>query len=401
MRTSIVSSSLSQADASAPIAAPLRLRHIDSLRAVAAGTVMWTHFAESLQPVSAAGPAFLSFLVTLPPFMNLGRVGVVIFFAISGFVICRSFGGPREGGTRRFLIRRFCRLYPAFWASMLGAVVVWWLQHKGLTWPLVLSTVTMIPNLLGQPFMLGVYWTLEIELVFYALCLALYRLGWLDRRGVLGGCALVFAVTPRTVRRLGKYLGVPLTLPGEGDTWMISLAVMCWGALFRLVYDETGGFRRRGTLTHAGTWVLVLFTLALVDLHDPNFKRLLWNGAGASLRLDQMGSFVAMAVFLLWVACLRVDNRPLTFLGVISYSLYLSHPLVMQVVRPVIVATEEHGWPAPPLWAGMAVCAALTVAVSAVTYSWIEQPAIALGKRWVGRWEKKPSVGTGGTTTAA
>ena len=66
----------------------------------------------------------LGFLRRCRRSIDVGRLGVIIFFAISGFVICRSFGGPREGAGKRFVIRRLCRLYPAYWVSMLGGILV-------------------------------------------------------------------------------------------------------------------------------------------------------------------------------------------------------------------------------------------------------------------------------------
>ncbi len=134
--------------------------------------------------------------------------------------------------------------------------------------------------------------------------------------------------------------------------------------------------------TRRGPWLLALLTLALIDLHDPHLKRVLWEGPLAPW-LVEMGSVVGIVTFTVWVACLRVDNRPLSFLGVISYSLYLFHPVVLYLVLPVIAHAEGRGMPPPPLWAAMAVCTALTVVLSTATYRWVEQPAIALGKRWV------------------
>ena len=184
-----------------PSAAPMRLRQVDTLRAIAAGMVMWTHFAEMLQPVTARGPAFL---YTFPAFLNLGGIGVMIFFAISGFVICRSLDGPRREGARRFLIQRSCRLYPVFWVSMLGGALVWRLQHRRLTWALVAATATMFPSGLGQPYLMRVYWTLEIELAFYVVCLGLFLAGWMERQAGLGGLAIALGAVPRALYSYSK-----------------------------------------------------------------------------------------------------------------------------------------------------------------------------------------------------
>ena len=365
-------------------ATPLRLRHVDSLRAVAALLVIWTHFAETLQRVSTDAAPGLGFLFTLPSAMNFGRLGVMIFFAISGFVICRSFNGPRAGGARRFLIRRACRLYPAFWASMVGGAFAWWLLGKTLTLPLLAANATMLPALFGQPDLIGVYWTLEVELLFYALCLGLYLLDGLDSLRVLGGLSVAAALLPRVVHKAVLPFGHHYHLPDIATSWCISLAVMFWGAAFRLVYDATGGFRHR-PFARWDAWFVVLLVPVVADLFDPDFKHLLAAGRFDTL-LREAGFVLAMGVFAAWIAAGRIDFQPLTFLGVISYSLYLFHPLVMYGVLRGAEAAQRGGWLAPgPLWAAMAVSGALTVGLCALTYRWVEQPAIALGKRWVNR----------------
>src|SRR5438045_9287952 len=60
-------------------------------------------------------------------YFEFGITGVVLFFAISGFVIYGTLRGPRAGTGRRFVISRFFRLFPAYWVSVLaGLVFFWW-----------------------------------------------------------------------------------------------------------------------------------------------------------------------------------------------------------------------------------------------------------------------------------
>lgn len=362
---------------------PLRIRHVDSLRAVAAGLVVWFHLAQTLGPVAGKDPALLDFLQALPPAMNLGRLGVMIFFAISGFVICRSFGGPREGGGRRFLIKRFCRLYPAFWVSMLGGIWACWLTAEVPTLPALAANATMAPGWLGQPRVLGVYWTLEIELLFYGACLGLYWAHCLERRAVLAGCAVLLAGLPRLVKMAGHTVGMHLSLDAGKCTLTLALAVMFWGAFFRLVYDETGGFRRAGTLTQAGPWLLALLTLAMIDVPDPNVKWILL-GLRTGPWPSHLTVVYALVIFTVWIAWLRVDNPVMTYLGVISYSLYLFHSVVKYTIYQLIVSHRMiSGW-GLPFSVYLAVGVGLSVVLATAVYRWVERPAIALGKRWAG-----------------
>ena len=361
----------------APPATPLRLRHIDSLRAVAALLVMWLHFSAMLGPLAAGGSASDVFLSRLPETVNVGRMGVMIFFAISGFVICRSFGGPREGGARRFLIKRFCRLYPAYWVSMLGGIAVWGLTGQPLSWTVVAANTTMIPEVLGQPSLLGVYWTLEIELLFYGLCLGLYLLHSLDRPLVLAACALALVWLPRTLKAVDYLAGTHLRLPPGKPTLVLGLAMMFWGALFRLVYDETGGFRR-GVLRSWQAGLLLVVALALIDVPEPGFKWMLLGMRPGTVLPAQAAVAGAVLIFAVWVAWWRVDGPIPAYLGTVSYSLYLFHLVVIYSLQSL----AKTGGVRLPFAVDFVGGFALSIALAALVYRWVERPAVRFGKRW-------------------
>ena len=263
---------------------------------------------------------------------------------------------------------------------MLTGMLIWRLEGRPLTWPALAANATMAPQALGQPRLIGLYWTLQIELAFYGLCLLLHRCRVLEHRGVLAWCALVACALPRASGALGDFLGMDWYQSGDFGTWMMSLALMFWGAFFRSVYEETGGFRRVPSRCR-GTWCLLLLAVGIVEVSDPMLKTILLHQP-VDLWWERLVTPLAVAVFTLWVAFLRVETRLLTFLGVTSYSLYLFHPLILGLFTASIRAFGSGARSELPLWLYLAAGALLTTALAAVVYRRVEHPAIAFGKRW-------------------
>ena len=365
---------------STPAAVPVRFRHIDSLRAVAALLVVWLHFAQFLGPVSGPDPWAFGFLQAGPRSLDVGRVGVIIFFAISGFVICRSFGGPSEGRERRFVVRRLCRLYPAYWVSMVAGVLWWWQTGRAVNWQTLAANLTMVPMFFRQEPLIGVYWTLHVEMIFYVLCLVLHRTGWLERPATLASVVLALAGLSRLLRIIDR---TQTTGPVIGrHLFVLGLAVMIWGALFRTVYDRTGGFRR-GVRGHRGVWLTVGVALALPVVLDPRVGWFLM-GLGDGHAPSHFATAVGLWTFALWVAWLRVEHPVLTFLGDVSYSTYLFHAVLVLAINQLL--TEHAALRAWNFsnWLYFAAVGASTLLLAAAVYRWVERPAIALGKRWTG-----------------
>ncbi|MFH0174519.1 acyltransferase family protein [Streptomyces cacaoi] len=147
-----------------------RLRALDGLRLLAALMVCFYHYAGKNGEVAQSwhqspGQKF----PTLSQFATYGSLGVQFFFLISGFVICMSSWGRSTGD---FFRSRVARLYPAYWAAIVLVTAA------GLILPVVaaplrsdeiLTNLTMLQQPMGVPRVLGVDWTLWVEVRFYAL----------------------------------------------------------------------------------------------------------------------------------------------------------------------------------------------------------------------------------------
>jgi peptidoglycan/LPS O-acetylase OafA/YrhL len=142
-----------------------RLDGLDLLRLCAVTAVIFYHYGfwgPALHGVpQAAIPA-------LAPFAQYGFLGVPVFFIISGFVIAYSAEGRTAIG---FGIARFARIYPTFVLCLTlttASIAVFGGSNFSVTTVQWLANLAIWAPALGQPYMDDAYWSLVIEVIFYA-----------------------------------------------------------------------------------------------------------------------------------------------------------------------------------------------------------------------------------------
>lgn len=203
-----------------PPAASARVEIIDYLRLAAALAVMAFHYLFNgidngkVDSISHAPIARIA---------EHGHYGVDLFFMISGFVIAASVHGK---SARRFAVGRALRLYPAFWVALAittAFALVLGGDQMGVTLPQVLVNLTMIPEVLGQPFVDGVYWTLLYELQFYVLVFVLVLCGQGER---LGSLMPAWAMAMLYIDLMAPQLGDAAPYLGSYFLWFAAGAVV-------------------------------------------------------------------------------------------------------------------------------------------------------------------------------
>ena len=119
---------------------------------------------------------------------EIGAVGVLNFFIVSGFLITLTIEVHYTRSVRRFLINRFLRIYPTLWVSTIIAVLAILLMGttyvtanfyiRGWTWANILRCILIVPatgqNETWGPIPVG--WTLQVEVSFYLVMAALFLL---------------------------------------------------------------------------------------------------------------------------------------------------------------------------------------------------------------------------------
>jgi len=335
-----------------------RIGSIDALRGVAALCVCVQHAVHPIIVHPATMPQARAWLsaITLDRF-DLGRYGVVLFFLISGYVVPFSLSGAHA--LPRFALTRAIRLYPAFWLSLIAVVAT------GPALPpvaQVAANLTMAPALFGQQPLSGVYWTLFVELAFYALCAALFAAGLLQRAGAvfaLGLACVALPVAGVLLRDAG--IRAPIVYLGA------HLSFLFTGTLMRIAHEHARSAATRYAVA------LTLLALAAMPLlaAQPDHSFTLSTPTGVLL-----AGVAAAATFALLHDHAGATSPALLRLGAISYSVYLFHIPVTRITA-LIVPPANSG--AAILFVALTVSA--TAALATAVYTWVERPMIARGKR--------------------
>ena len=345
-----------------------RLAYIDAMRGAAALLVVVQHAAQIAHEKGSA--LFDPMLETI----NLGRFGIVLFFLISGFVIPFSFRGGRP--IRDFAIGRFFRLYPAYWLSLLAFVLMYSAMGVAIAPGTILANVTMLQGAVGIQNVGYGYWTLTVEMAFYAICAALCWRGKLDDAALIGVAIVAcvgLAVSPYLMGAVTGNIGYEWGFP-------FFLALFLTGLMLRRAEVEGCAVARRWV-----PWLVPFMTVAALVLSG-------WFFPVGSNKVPFFGvaplGYANAAAILVFVACVHWKPRAwraLLFLGTISYSVYLFQDLALYAcVRLVDAGASGAGY--------VALVLAMTIAIAVLVYRLVERPMIALGRRVTGRKEGLPAV---------
>jgi peptidoglycan/LPS O-acetylase OafA/YrhL len=347
-----------------------RIAGLDGLRGIAVLFVLMEHGAYSL------------FKLDWPvaPYIGNGALGVSIFFVLSGYLIyelsAREFDKTGAFNWKAFYLRRILRIFPCFYSYLIVVLVLTGLGLLVLTRPVLLSVATFSLNYrhlwdhtneLHNYYVIGHYWTLALEEQFYLTWPLL--MFFLSRKRLLPLMVAVILLAPFI--RVFCYFATPGSRAQIGmmfHTGFDSIAMgVCLGELLR----RSNWKVRLQTLARNG-WVIgsAIIFLALVSpwlsLH---FKGTYSITIGKTLELACIAIIITAAVSSSAPRLAAILNwRPLAYIGVLSYSLYVWNPLFLNA--------ETH-WPINAFpWNFIGIFAA-----GAFSYYVIERPVLRLKER--------------------
>jgi peptidoglycan/LPS O-acetylase OafA/YrhL len=263
--------------------------------------------------------------------LQAGRLGVDLFFVLSGFLITGLLIDSRHRPDyyRRFYIRRALRIFPAYLLTILVLVV---LRHTRSDFILLsLAYLSNLTPLFGIPVAYAVLWSLAVEEHFYLLWPVLTRT--FGDNGLMITSIVIICLSP--VSRLIGYWGSLHS--GHSDfhfteyTWN-SVDGLAAGALLAVFLRRM--FPSRQQLIFLGSSMCVVAAgIWVVGIPAGILTR--QRAAGAALQVVPAHLiFAAMIIFFLIAGTSRwsvvVQNPVLMFFGEISYGLYLYHLLVFE-----------------------------------------------------------------------
>ncbi|MGU3432753.1 acyltransferase family protein [Actinomycetes bacterium M1A6_2h] len=382
-----------------------RILGMEGLRGVAAVTVLIGHVSVYLARDVDKGAAD-------PAFEVMGQ-GLTLFFALSGFLLYRSFAAaiatgrsfPRVG---RYFENRGLRIFPAYVVILLLVSLVFGVANQnppspdtGSDWAnseagfmtdptKLITNILMIHTLFPATIKtgLGVSWSLTVELLFYLVLPAIAFLAYRLRSTRI----------PTTVITLAPAAFVLfLGLGGKAVVATISNPISAnerfyleWGSSWTAVLA-------RSFFAHADLFAFGMVAAALVALFQESALAprhefwVRWGGVVAGIAaimvlrgtIVENTAYAALAGAVIFFvatpsgapgAAARVlDLLPFRYLGEVSYSMYLWHV-------PVISMLVRHGFvfPAtlPGFYSNVALVLFMSVAMSTLTYYAIERKAL-------------------------
>jgi peptidoglycan/LPS O-acetylase OafA/YrhL len=322
----------------APVAASRRIASLDGLRALSISLVVFGHAANTT-----------GFPSWLRPFADSTRLGVRVFFVISGFLITTLLLREHERTGRislaEFYKRRAFRILPAATVTIAVISVIW---RPG--WVSTVAALCFVRNYFIGDWYLGHFWSLSTEEQFYFLWpLLLVRFFPARRRLAIAGIVIApFA------RLIGDRISPSTSL---GFTSMED--ALATGCLLAMMQPELVRWR-----PWIDRLILPITAAALVMLglkYPPGVQPLI------------VFTIVNFAIACIIDHCIRrkywlLNWGPVVWLGVLSYSLYLWQ-------QPFMVENSLRWYATWPLNIVLALAAAI------VCHYGIERPFLNLRKK--------------------
>lgn len=378
---------------------PQRFPALDGYRALAALAVVTTHVG--FQTGHTINGSLGGAVARL-------EIGVSLFFVLSGFLLYLPHARAGVAGfvaptTRDYLWRRALRIFPAYWVTVVAALLLVRGNEVARTDPTVwLSNLTLLQVYTDQPFVAGLtqMWSLCAEVAFYVALPLMADLATRRHRGD------VPASTRRQLTVMAVLVSVAWAwqlwsrseawpLPTDGTLWMpayldwfaagMALAVVhsylhlqprdSWGSWARTIRDVSA-LPWTCWIAAAGLYLVLVTPVA-----GP--RDLETSSTGEALTRHILYGVVAVLVMLPGLLetsggpTRLLASRPLRWLGTISYGVFLYHLIVLDLV----FVAQDRAFFSGGFWQVLGPTVGISIVVAAISWYLLESRALRL-KSW-------------------
>jgi peptidoglycan/LPS O-acetylase OafA/YrhL len=321
--------------------------------------------------------------------LHFFHTGVDLFFVITGFLFAPYLLGEVQQSVKAFAIRRAFRLYPLYLMSIAVAVLKDWGEREGMGVAVVkhLFFLQALPifDLANVGFFSLIYWTLPVEVMFYALvALALVYFRSPGRKATADGRATTLVRQFGAMAALGFLLVYLTGFDPNNEVWVIwqaqlpALLVPFWFGM--LIHFS------RSTLEQSLAWRWIAHLLGGALLVALYFAYPHVAQSGLTARpfgffnlLSGLGYALILAGSLSFADGLKgTSARWIVFAGSLSYGIYLFHEWTLKVVLRILPQL-------PPLFQ-VAIAAVGVVLFAAILHRTAEAPLRAYGRSLAARF---------------
>lgn len=313
------------------------------------------------------------------PFLNLGFLGVDLFFVISGYLIVTLLLRERQRSgdisLRSFYIRRALRIFPLYFAVVLGLAAAYKFLAPGTeSGQRFLSELPIYLLYLANwyPVSFGILWSLSAEEQFYMIwpTIEKHLRRWL--MPILAIALVINQILNFNHNAITEWLGVQ-----NLSIHQITFTPILLGVLLAHLLHKPETFSRLQRLVghrwSSALWLLVLTVIIIVSPQDiSGFPRLFMQLAMMML----VGSVVINKAAILVPV---LEFKPIARIGVVSYGLYIFHIHSIIAAEKILNKALPNGYPEFFLFI---VGFLITYIIAELSYRFFEKPFLSLKSKF-------------------
>lgn len=301
-----------------------------------------------------------------------GSAGVDVFFVISGYIIALSTQSTLNSSPIHFLIKRFFRIYPPFIACLIIYIAVKFYSGENLGLYEILRSALMLHSdyATEAPFfgynILYPAWTLTYEVYFYMIFFISMLISHKNR------------IIITTTFMLMTLIGLQMHYKGEVSLKAYGITQYSSGIInlmaSPMLCEFAAGmwlYKLRNSMPKGYAWIYIYICIIIFSLFA------ILSAVNAGHGINGYGVWAVCIVYcvVFLERCVQLPKSDfLFFMGEISYSLYLSHVIVISIVMDYFIIHGYTGFSA--LFMMLCLC----IPFSIFLFNTVEKKSIKFGR---------------------